>query len=233
MWTNERSSLRPMSISRIRWVPPIRARAAAGSAGIPSDRAVMLVEPAGTIPSDALDPKIPVATSDTVPSPPTAITTPADRAAWFAARVASAEELAIRMSKSTASPPFWVNDATISSALTRLAPLMIAAKRRLCDRGPKWRGIGIWPTLSGIRTWVFWSENEFRDVVGKPGCGRDEDQTQNSADRISQHENPPSPTCLGITVRIALRTCLRATAFSCVMNAAVQGAQVVVQAATA
>src|SRR5829696_2019148 len=94
MWTNERPSLRPTSIDRMRYGPQIRASAAAASAGIPNDRAAMFVEPAGTIARAALEPKIPVATSATVPSPPTATTMSADFAARLAAAVASDEEFA-------------------------------------------------------------------------------------------------------------------------------------------
>jgi hypothetical protein len=60
---------------------------------MPRDRAMILVDPAGTIPNAALESNIPVATSETVPSPPTAITRSLDRDASLAAADASADEV--------------------------------------------------------------------------------------------------------------------------------------------
>ena len=102
---------------------------------MPSDRAAMLVEPAGMMPSAAFDPKMPVATSETVPSPPTAITSQLIALLRCAASVASAEECRDLDLQIETSSPLRVNDATTSSGLTRLAPLMIAARCRLVRRG--------------------------------------------------------------------------------------------------
>jgi hypothetical protein len=55
----------------------------------------MFVVPAGTMARAVSDPKIPVATSATVPSPPTATTTSAVFAASLAAAVASDEECTV------------------------------------------------------------------------------------------------------------------------------------------
>src|SRR5829696_3618248 len=119
---------------------------------------------------------MPVATSETVPSPPTAMTTVADRAAVLAALVASNEELTTWTRISRFSSPRRINDALISSGLTRLALLTMASTRCIGRRVTKFGDSVDRPAGSGIRTRFFRTEDRLGDVVRQPcGC-RNEDE---------------------------------------------------------
>lgn len=155
---------------------------------MPSERAVMFVEPAGTIPSADRVPRIPVATSATVPSPPTATTTSAQRVASRAVAVASGEDSTTRISRSALLESRLPSDSDMAVTPCRLAELTIAQRR---DVVRPVRSLRARSALSGTFGGVFGAEQNFGDVVREPRGSRDEHEPEDAADRISQHDIPP------------------------------------------
>src|SRR5689334_20880432 len=152
--------------------------AARGLAGTPSERAVIFVDPAGTIPRMASLCTMPVATSATVPSPPTAITIRARLDAARAASVASSDEPTKVKVRSTADPSLRASDSAMAPAPRRLFRLMTAAYAVI--------EVGELASL-GLRLADLLTKNLVGDVVGEPGGGRDQHQPENAAHSAAHH----------------------------------------------